>query len=71
MTASAAITNEVILKCQDKGLILFWLLFEGCAIRITPPLTISDDEIREGCAMLRGNEEIFCRHSWLTYNNNK
>jgi 4-aminobutyrate aminotransferase-like enzyme len=40
MTKSADITNEVILKCQDKGLILFWLLFEGTAIRITPPLTI-------------------------------
>jgi acetylornithine/N-succinyldiaminopimelate aminotransferase len=52
MTKSAAITNEVILKCQDKGLILFWLLFEGCAIRITPPLTISDEEIREGCAII-------------------
>jgi 4-aminobutyrate aminotransferase-like enzyme len=38
MTKSADITNEVILKCQDKGLILFWLLFEGTAIRITPPL---------------------------------
>jgi acetylornithine/N-succinyldiaminopimelate aminotransferase len=52
MTKSAAITNEVILKCQDKGLILFWLLFEGCAIRITPPLTISEEEIREGCAIM-------------------
>ncbi len=52
MTESAAITNEVILKCQDKGLILFWLLFEECAIRITPPLTISNDEIREGCTIL-------------------
>jgi len=52
MTSSAATTNEVILKCQDKGLILFWLLFEGCAIRITPPLTISEDEIREGCAIM-------------------
>jgi acetylornithine/succinyldiaminopimelate/putrescine aminotransferase len=52
MTKSADITNEVILKCQDKGLILFWLLFESCAIRITPPLTISEDEIREGCAIL-------------------
>ncbi|UFH34172.1 aspartate aminotransferase family protein [Flavobacterium acetivorans] len=52
MTKSAAITNEVILKCQDKGLILFWLLFEGCAIRITPPLTISEQEIREGCAIM-------------------
>jgi acetylornithine/N-succinyldiaminopimelate aminotransferase len=52
MTNHAAVTNEVILKCQDKGLILFWLLFEECAIRITPPLTISDDEIREGCAII-------------------
>ncbi|CAM4160868.1 aspartate aminotransferase family protein [Flavobacterium antarcticum] len=52
MTESAEITNEVILKCQDKGLILFWLLFEPCAIRITPPLTISENEIREGCQII-------------------
>ena len=52
MTKSANITNELILKCQDKGLILFWLLFETCAIRITPPLTISEEEIREGCSII-------------------
>jgi len=52
MTKNPEITNKVIFKCQDKGLILFWLLFEGCAIRITPPLTISEDEIREGCAII-------------------
>ncbi len=37
-TPSTDITNQVILQCQDKGLILFWLLFEPHAIRITPPL---------------------------------
>lgn len=52
MTKDTEITNKVILKCQAKGLILFWLLFEGCAIRITPPLTISENEIREGCAII-------------------
>ena len=52
MTKDAETTNKVIFKCQEKGLILFWLLFEGCAIRITPPLTLSDDEIREGCAII-------------------
>lgn len=52
MTPSEDITNRVILKCKDKGLILFWLMFEGRALRITPPLTISEDEIREGCALL-------------------
>ncbi|MFV8325402.1 aspartate aminotransferase family protein [Flavobacterium sp. ZS1P14] len=64
MTKSADITNEVILKCQDKGLILFWLLFEGCAIRITPPLTISEEEIREGCSiMLEVMDEILNRNN--------
>jgi len=46
------ICNEVILNCQDNGLILFWLLFEPKAIRITPPLTISNDEIIEGCNII-------------------
>lgn len=49
---SSEIASEVILKCKEKGLILFWLLFEGRAIRITPPLTISEEEINEGCAIL-------------------
>lgn len=44
--------TKVILKCLDKGLILFWLLFEGSAIRITPPLTISDKEIEKGCKII-------------------
>lgn len=52
MTADPEITNQAVLRCHEKGLILFWLLFEGRAIRITPPLTVSDDEIREGCAVL-------------------
>ena len=33
LTPSIEITNQVILKCQDEGLILFWLLFEPKAIR--------------------------------------
>jgi acetylornithine/N-succinyldiaminopimelate aminotransferase len=28
------------------------LLFEGSAIRITPALTISDEEIKNGCDIL-------------------
>ena len=52
MTKNANITNEVILRCHKRGLILFWLLFEGTAIRITPPLTISNQEIEEGCQLL-------------------
>jgi acetylornithine/N-succinyldiaminopimelate aminotransferase len=52
MVANAEIANSIIFKCQDKGLILFWLLFEGSALRITPPLTISNEEIIEGCAII-------------------
>jgi len=48
----AAIADQAILACQDAGLILFWLLFEGRAIRITPPLTISNHELEEGCKKL-------------------
>lgn len=49
---SAELASQIILKCQERGLILFWLLFEGRAIRITPPLTITEKEIRQGCAIL-------------------
>ncbi len=44
--------SKIILKCLKKGLILFWLLFEDRALRITPPLTISDHEIEEGCNII-------------------
>jgi len=52
LVKSSEIASQVILKCMDRGLLLFWLLFEGRAIRITPPLTISDNEIRLGCKIL-------------------
>lgn len=46
------ITNHVVLSCAKKGLILFWLLFEPRAVRISPPLTISIDEIEKGCGTI-------------------
>ncbi|WP_418638473.1 aspartate aminotransferase family protein [Winogradskyella sp.] len=52
LTESADLTSQVILEAQNQGLILFWLLFEPKAIRITPPLTISNDEIIEGCRII-------------------
>lgn len=52
MVKTNEIANHVILKSLDKGLLLFWLLFEGKAIRISPPLTISEEEISKGCAII-------------------
>ncbi|MEG9328838.1 aspartate aminotransferase family protein [Salinimicrobium catena] len=49
---SAEMANELVLRAQDKGLILFWLLFEARAVRLTPPLTISKEEIKEGCGII-------------------
>jgi acetylornithine/N-succinyldiaminopimelate aminotransferase len=52
MVKSSLIADQIILRCQEKGLILFWLLFENCAVRITPPLTVTEDQIREGCSIM-------------------
>ena len=52
MTSSAEITNKIVLEAMDKGLILFWLLYEPKAIRITPPLTISFNELEQGCNII-------------------
>ena len=49
---SEDLATKIILKAQEKGLILFWLLFEKTAIRITPPLTITEQEIKEGCGII-------------------
>ena len=44
--------SKLIYKCIDKGLLLFWLLWEKKAIRISPPLTISKSEIVKGCKII-------------------
>ena len=38
---------------MEKGLILFWLLFRGNALRITPPLVITDEQINRACRVIR------------------
>ena len=44
--------NNLVIKALDKGLILFWLLYEKRAVRITPPLTIKDEEIKKGIKLI-------------------
>jgi len=46
---NAEIANKLVLRAAEEQLILFWLLFEPRAVRISPPLTISTDEIEKGC----------------------
>ncbi|MFV0305913.1 MAG: aspartate aminotransferase family protein [Moheibacter sp.] len=56
MLAPELVSEEYALKvaekCMEKGLILFWLMYSVQHLRITPPITISNDEIREGCQIL-------------------
>jgi len=52
ITTSEEMATTIILKAQEKGLVLFWLIFEKTAIRITPPLTITTQEIKEGCGII-------------------
>lgn len=49
---SADIADKLVLTAAKKGLILFWLLFEKKAVRITPPLTITNAEIEKGCGII-------------------
>jgi acetylornithine aminotransferase len=48
-----ALAKKVVEKCLKKGLIPFYFLFTKTAIRITPPLTVSDKEIIEGCKIIK------------------
>jgi acetylornithine/N-succinyldiaminopimelate aminotransferase len=43
---------KLVYKSLEKGLILFYLLFEPKAVRITPPLTISNIDIKKGCEII-------------------
>jgi len=46
------LAQKVVEESLENGLILFYFLFTKTAIRITPPLTISDKEIIEGCEII-------------------
>lgn len=45
-------TINVAKRCMDKGLIVFWQLYRNEYLRISPPLTISEEEIRKGCEII-------------------
>lgn len=49
---SAEYALKVAARCMEKGLILFWLMYSIQNLRITPPLTISKEEIEEGCGII-------------------
>ncbi len=47
------LAKELVEESMKKGLVLFYFLFTKTAIRITPPLTISENEIVKGCNIIK------------------
>ena len=45
-------TLDVAKRCMEKGLIVFWQLYRNEYLRISPPLTLSLEEIRKGCEII-------------------
>jgi len=50
--ASSEKVLSVIQKCIDNGLFTDWFLFAPQCIRIAPPLTITEEEIKTACKIL-------------------
>ena len=50
---SEELTKKVVEKSLENGLILFYFLFTKTSFRITPPLTISEEEIIKGCKIIK------------------
>ena len=46
------LAKKVVEQSLENGLILFYFLFTKTSIRITPPLTISEEEIIKGCQII-------------------
>ena len=50
----AEICQKLVTRGIEKGIITFFFLFTDTAVRLSPPLTISEDEIREAGRIICG-----------------
>jgi acetylornithine aminotransferase len=46
------LAQQLVKIALERGLLLFFLLFEKSAVRLTPPLTISKKELKKGCDII-------------------
>jgi acetylornithine/succinyldiaminopimelate/putrescine aminotransferase len=49
---SAERVEKVVMKCMEKGLLSFWFLSHPYSFRLSPPLTISEQEIRLAASII-------------------
>jgi 4-aminobutyrate aminotransferase-like enzyme len=50
--SSDELTRKIIHQCIQNGLITDWFLFAGNRMRIAPPLIITEEQLREMCAVI-------------------
>lgn len=49
---SFELVEKIVKRCLEKGVITFWFLSNNVSFRLQPPLTISEQEIKEACAII-------------------
>ena len=54
------LAQQLVKIALERGLLLFFLLFEKRAVRVTPPLTISKKELKKGCEIIANILDEIC-----------
>lgn len=49
---SSEINKKIINNCIEKGVLTDWFLFASDCLRISPPLTITENEIKKSCQVI-------------------
>jgi len=49
---SAERVNQIVENAKEEGVICYWFLSHPNSFRIAPPLTITEDQIRESCEVI-------------------
>lgn len=57
---SKEITQKVVEKCLEKGIILGWTLHSDTLVRLAPPLIIEEDLLRSTLRIINSSVEKFC-----------
>jgi len=50
---NADLCQKVVEKCYDLGIITFFFLFTNTAVRLSPPLVITEEQIIDACQKIK------------------
>jgi acetylornithine/N-succinyldiaminopimelate aminotransferase len=52
---NAEVVNNLVMNCMKNGLLSFWFLSHPYSFRLSPPLTISMDELKQAVKMIKAS----------------